>query len=372
MPDKSVDQSCPTAVSGAGATLRIAPRSNFRSRFTAVAPSAAGEQAMSPAQALVYLQRLSLEGKALQLICLAGPGEPMAEPALVLATVAQVHAAYPQAVIGLNTIGLGLAEHAADLAAQGLKRVTLQVSAVELAVAREVYAWVRPGKRTLAGDEGLELLLSAQADSLRACVAAGLEVIVETLLIPGVNEGHMAAIASWASSGGAVGMRVQPAAYKEEEALSVPAPMLAAAQQAVAGVISLLQPEDCCDVNTTHLEAMAASGPTAERPCVAVATTDGATVNEHLGYAAKFLIYKAEGGHGRMLGVREAPPRGGGEGRWQALAQTLSDCFMLLVSDAGDNPRRVLTEAGLEVRNQPEVAIEDAVATALGLAKKKR
>jgi len=64
-------------------------------------------------------------------------------------------------------------------------------------------------------------------------------------------------------------------------------------------------------------------GPTADRPCVAVATTDGATVNEHLGYAVKFLVYKAEGGHGRMVEARDAPPKGGGEERWRKLAAVL-------------------------------------------------
>jgi nitrogen fixation protein NifB len=116
----------------------------------------------------------------------------------------------------------------------------------------------------------------------------------------------------------------------------------------------------------------AVSGPTESRPCVAVATTDGAEVNEHLGHATKFLVYKAAGGHGRMEGVRDAPPKGGGGSRWAALAEVLPDCFALLVADAGDSPRQALYELGIEVRSMPGAAIEDAVADALGLQKKKR
>jgi nitrogen fixation protein NifB len=88
------------------------------------------------------------------------------------------------------------------------------------------------------------------------------------------------------------------------------------------------------------------------RPFVAVATLEGALVNQHLGEAEKFLVYEADArmpGNYRVKETRPAPPEGGGEERWAELAITLKDCRALLVNAAGPTPMKVLTQHGLKV-----------------------
>jgi nitrogen fixation protein NifB len=83
-----------------------------------------------------------------------------------------------------------------------------------------------------------------------------------------------------------------------------------------------------------------------DRPYVAVGSREGMLVNLHLGEAASFQIWAPDGKGFRLLEERPAPPAGGGEHRWRALAEMLHDCRAVLVSAIGDTPRAILTEAG--------------------------
>ncbi len=54
-------------------------------------------------------------------------------------------------------------------------------------------------------------------------------------------------------------------------------------------------------------------------------------------------------GRFRLVETRETPPPGGGRTRWENLASTLLDCRAMLVSGAGEAPRSVLSERGIQV-----------------------
>jgi len=99
-----------------------------------------------------------------------------------------------------------------------------------------------------------------------------------------------------------------------------------------------------------ELDLLRAAAPPGEaRPCVAVATLEGVLVNQHLGEAMRLAVYcRAEDGF-RLVETRPAPPPGGGQARWLALAETLHDCRAVLVASAGDAPRKALAEQGIKV-----------------------
>jgi len=89
-----------------------------------------------------------------------------------------------------------------------------------------------------------------------------------------------------------------------------------------------------------------------DRPFVAVATSEGVLVNQHLGEAAQILIFQespAQSGAFSLKEIRRAPDKGGGEERWTELAKTLSDCRAFLVMAAGQSPVRALGDAGVRV-----------------------
>lgn len=85
------------------------------------------------------------------------------------------------------------------------------------------------------------------------------------------------------------------------------------------------------------------------RPMVAVASTTGSTVDTHLGHAREFRIYGRVDGVVGLVGTRPAPEPGGGDARWEGVAEILSDCAYLLVASVGGKPMRILAERGLTV-----------------------
>jgi nitrogen fixation protein NifB len=85
------------------------------------------------------------------------------------------------------------------------------------------------------------------------------------------------------------------------------------------------------------------------RPLVAVASSTGSTVDTHLGQAREFRIYGRDEGMVGLLGTRPAPAAGGGDIRWEGLAEVLSDCSYLLVASVGQKPLEILGSRGITV-----------------------
>jgi nitrogen fixation protein NifB len=88
------------------------------------------------------------------------------------------------------------------------------------------------------------------------------------------------------------------------------------------------------------------------RPYVAVASEEGALVNQHLGEAARVLIFKKDASTlsgFKFHEVRRMPEPGAGDSRWQDVAALLHDCSAFLVSAAGPKPKGILENMGVEV-----------------------
>jgi nitrogen fixation protein NifB len=104
------------------------------------------------------------------------------------------------------------------------------------------------------------------------------------------------------------------------------------------------------------------------RPYVAVATLEGALVNQHLGEAERLTIYESNAdmpGTFRLVEIRRTPDEGGGEARWATLADSLKDCRALLVNAAGPTPQKTLTSHGLKVIEM-EGLIEEGLRAVFG------
>lgn len=142
----------------------------------------------------------------LRVIGIAGPGEPLANPetfeALALAGKAWEEAAVaPKPVFCLSTNGLLLAEAVPKLVRLGVITLTVTLNAVTPDVAGRIYLWVPYASSTgdwTAGSAGgpaadqtarLAWFVGRQLAGIRRAAAAGLVVKVNTVLIPGVNDG---------------------------------------------------------------------------------------------------------------------------------------------------------------------------------------
>lgn len=87
-----------------------------------------------------------------------------------------------------------------------------------------------------------------------------------------------------------------------------------------------------------------------DRPYTAVASRSSVLLDTHLGKAKRLQIWsRAANGGFRLMEERPARPGCGGPDRWEDLARNLSDCRAVLAEAAGDEPRRVFAEQGLDL-----------------------
>ena len=103
--------------------------------------------------------------------------------------------------------------------------------------------------------------------------------------------------------------------------------------------------------NCARLEVLEPrTAPVSDRPYVAVASLEGALVNQHLGEASRMLIYAEKAGRISLVETRPAPAPGGGNQRWSDLAAILCDCRAVLVHGGGRDAQNHSGRQGGEPR----------------------
>jgi nitrogen fixation protein NifB len=327
-------------------------------------------------------------------VCLSGPGEPLAKPEETLAVARLVGERYPGVRVSVATNGLALPDHARDLANAGIEEVRLAVADTDPTRLGGLVAFIRTGKRSMRGEEATRTLLSQQEKGVAAAKDGGLRVVAVVPVVPEINSGHLPVIARTLTGWGVDTIELVPFAPREKSGLGKARPAtpddMDTALEAVRTVtpdavvgdlggdsVSLLGEEQAAIIlRRIRLASQAEDTqadrpmPDLERPYVAVTTSDGESVDVHLGHADKLLVYENDNGLVTLKGVREAPPKGGGSDRWNALAETLADVKILIAAGAGDNPRRTLAERGIDVRVYEDAPLHGAVLHAFGIKPK--
>ncbi|MCF6290132.1 MAG: hypothetical protein L3J03_03955 [Desulfobacterales bacterium] len=361
-------------------SLPVAPRANSRIRF---APTGEQQQAMLPAEAIAWLDELLGRGIAVDMADIDGPGDPLAVPGPTMETISLLGRNHPGITLSITTLGIGGGQYVELLAEKGVRQVTLLVDSIDPETAKLLYAWIRPGRKTVPLAEGVEILISEQARAVVAFTWAGLAVRVRTTVYPGYNHDHVAKIAQRMAALGAKGMTLVPyrPAGGEHTLLEAPGEeLMATLRDQAAKYIEIkadperLGPEkgpalcaaDCGRKATTLPK------PSKERPNVAVVSSNGIEIDLHLGHAIRVLIYgPREDGLACLLETRPAPEPGKGSSRWEELADTLDDCFVLLAASAGKSPREILSRRSIAVLIVEE-NIEGTVDLLYGGGRKKK
>jgi nitrogen fixation protein NifB len=199
-------------------------------------------------------------------------------------------------------------------------------------------------------------------EQLRAVAAlkrAGIKVTIKTTVYPGINDSHVTAIAERMAGLGAEKMILAPcpSSMNEPGLATEPdsASMAALAESAGHYLATEIIAANTGCLGLIPAETECASPamlpqPSTARPNVAVVSASGMDIDLHLGQAGRALIYgPREDGLACLLDTRPLPAPGGGSTRWENLAQVLPDCFALLTSGAGDNPKKVLASRGISV-----------------------
>jgi nitrogen fixation protein NifB len=353
--------------------LPVAPKCNIlcnycNRKYDCVNESRPGvtSAVLKPRQAIAYLEKVLAAEPRITVAGIAGPGDPFANPAETLETVRLIRERFPDLLLCLATNGLGLPPHLDKLAELGATHVTLTVNAVDPEIGSRIYSWVRDGKVIYRGVKAAEVLLARQLESIRGLKARGVTVKVNTIVIPGINDRHVPAVAAKMAALGVDILNCMPMYPNPDTPFGeVPEPppeqMMAIRREAEHFMPQMHHCTRCradavglLDADRTEefrgcLSACASQVPApASRPYVAVATQEGMLVNLHLGEAASFQIWGEKDGDFAMIAERQTPRPGSGVDRWWAMAELLQDCRAILVSAMGDTPQAILSEAGVE------------------------
>ncbi|HYH03148.1 MAG TPA: radical SAM protein, partial [Bacillota bacterium] len=355
--------------------LPVAPKCNIQCnycnrKYDCVNESRPGvtSKVLSPGQAFAYLEKFLKINSNISTVGIAGPGDPMANPDETLETIGLIHEAHPELIFCLSTNGLKLSPYIGELNKLGVTHVTVTLNAIDPAIGARIYAWVRDGKVVYRGYDGAALLLERQLLAIAELKQWGFVVKVNTIIIPGVNDHHLTAVAQKVAELGADVMNCMalfPAPNSNFAELKAPSHQVVE-QVRQQGERYLPQMKHCarCRADAAGLigETMNPAAfklleeaaqlplhPEEERPYIAVTTLEGILINQHLGEADQIYIFKVNSGTVELVEIRPTPPPGGGEERWKNVSKILGDCHTLLVNGIGKTPTGILKESGINI-----------------------
>jgi nitrogen fixation protein NifB len=187
----------------------VAPACNIQCRYCVRKFDCANEsrpgvtsRVLKPWEALERVRAVAGRDERVSVVGIAGPGDPLANEA-TFEFLDMARTEFPHLILCLSTNGLLLPERLDDLLALGVKTLTVTINAATEGIAEKVYKWAFYRGKRYEGPEAGRLILQNQWEGLEAAVSAGFAVKVNTILMPGLNEDEIPAVAEKAGGIGA-------------------------------------------------------------------------------------------------------------------------------------------------------------------------
>ncbi|TBR59397.1 nitrogenase cofactor biosynthesis protein NifB [Westiellopsis prolifica IICB1] len=353
---------------------------------------------------------LVIAGKIPQLTVLgiAGPGDPLANPERTFRTFELIAEKAPDIKLCLSTNGLMLPEYIDRIKQLNIDHVTITINMVDPEIGAKIYPWVHYKRKRYRGIEGVKILHEKQMEGLQALKEADILCKVNSVMIPGINDQHLAEVNKVIRSHGAFLHNIMPLISAPEHGTHFgltgqrgPTPKeLKAVQDSCAGNMKMMRHCRQCRADAVGLlgedrsqeftkdkfMAMApeydlaqrqevhagiekfreelkaakqsletrhvASIQNAPKILVAVATKGGGLVNQHFGHAKEFQVYEVDGREVRFIGHRKIDHYcQGGYGETATLEniiEAIADCKAVFVAKIGDCPQEKLHTAGIQ------------------------
>lgn len=354
--------------------LPVAPQCNVKCnycnrKFDCVNESRPGvtSNVLSPEQAIHYLKNLVKIMPELKVVGIAGPGDPFANPIQTMETLRLVRKEFPDMLLCVSTNGLNVAPYIPELKELDVTHVTVTFNSLRTETLEKIYGWVRHDKKGYFGAEGAKVLHEKQMEAIDLLKAAGITTKVNSIVIQGINDHEIPEIAEFMGKKGVDLMNTIPLFPVKDtpfENLTEPSsvfmkelrgkveeflPPMSHCSRCRADAAGLLGKDSAEAAQLLSEAAKMIVEDGAERPYVAVASNEGILVNQHLGEADRLHIFKETPNGYKLVNVRVTPAHGGGDERWEEIAEIISDCRALLVGGAGKKPISILGKHGIHV-----------------------
>jgi nitrogen fixation protein NifB len=324
---------------------------------------------LTPEQAVKKTLAVAAAIPQMSVLGIAGPGDPLANPARTFATFRGLAEKAPDIKLCVSTNGLALPEHVDELAKHNIEHVTITINCVDPDVGAQIYPWIFWKNKRVRGRKAAAILIEQQQKGLEMLVERGILVKVNSVLIPGVNDEHLKEVSRVVKAKGAFLHNVMPLIAEAEHGTfyglmgqrSPSAEELKSLQDACEGDMNMMRHcrqcradavgllgedrgaefsmEKVAAMEIDHESALArrtalrakvaaemeakrarahAPAPgvqvvTLHRPAkangravlMAVASKGSGVINEHFGHAKEFLIYEAHSAGVRLIGHRK-------------------------------------------------------------------
>ena len=323
---------------------------------------------MDSAAALKQFSTIKKRAPNLTVVGIAGPGDALANPQATFKTLRDIHKADPNVQLCISTNGLALAEHVMTLAVLGVNHLTITINCIDADIGEKIYPWIFYNRKRLKGRIAAQTLIERQLLGLQLAAKAGMLVKVNTVMIPGVNDHHIAQVSEKVKSLGATLHNIMPLisdpshgtyfglsgqrgptdgelAHVREEC-GVHMPQMTHCKQCRADAVGMLSDDKASTCGSS-------SKPSVYK--VAVASHGEAHIGLHFGHAERFEIYQYDQQSQRFLfeesrnvaqyctGQSEC----GEEAEKEALFDTIADCQLVLSARIGISPWRELEKRGV-------------------------
>jgi nitrogen fixation protein NifB len=199
--------------------LAVAPRCNIKCGYCSRRHDCANEnrpgvasRLLTPIDAMEKVREVmasELLGPLIKVIGIAGPGDPLANRE-TFETFAMIGAEFPHLIKCMSTNGLLLPEKVGMLNELGLCSLTVTVNSLDPEVGARIYSFIHYQGKRYSGVEAAEILIANQLEGIRMAAACGMTVKVNTVLIPGVNDGEIPRLGSKIRELGASVMNIMP------------------------------------------------------------------------------------------------------------------------------------------------------------------
>ncbi|MBP9804807.1 MAG: nitrogenase cofactor biosynthesis protein NifB [Candidatus Accumulibacter sp.] len=165
---------------------------------------------LTPDQAVRKTLAVAATIPQMSVLGIAGPGDPLANPARTFETFRQLALKAPDIKLCVSTNGLVLPEHVDELVKYNIDHVTITINCVDPEVGAKIYPWIFWKNQRVFGREAAAILIDQQQKGLEMLTTRGILVKVNSVLIPGVNDRHLPEVSKIVKAKGAFLHNVMP------------------------------------------------------------------------------------------------------------------------------------------------------------------
>jgi nitrogen fixation protein NifB len=363
---------------------------------------------LSPEEAAHKVMVIAGKIPQMSVLGIAGPGDPLANPKQTFRTFELIADKAPDIKLCLSTNGLMLPDHVDRIKELNVDHVTITINMVDPEVGTKIYPWVHYNRKRYKGLEAARILHERQMEGLQALKEADILCKVNSVMIPGINDEHLAEVDEVIRSKGAFIHNIMPLISAPEHGTHFgltgqrgPNPkelkalqdkcagsnmkMMRHCRQCRADAVGLLGEDRSQEftkdkfmemapeydlltrqvvhatieqkrevlAETRNQRKAAIESVISPKILVAVATKGGGLVNQHFGHAKEFMIYEVDANGAKFVGHRKidlyCQTGYGEEATLENIIKAIADCKAVLVSKVGECPKAELKQAGLEV-----------------------